>query len=341
MKKIQKSKLNQSLYNGSYFRRISTKARHKMQLNAYNDIYTKLLQREPFVDFETEVLPNLSENYAYIFKNYMIEPNGEYQYDIAGKLGYGEHAGTICRAIEDIFCRIDDIIRRKKEIKEYIESYGGKEVFEDLTLCLSQKDWEYLNDLQLSINPTAYGKFHEKYPTLGATQTKERLEEKLKSIIKRKADCEEFIQNNGGEDFLVNEFGMTLSDDHFYILTHFMMDYHYINDTQVSLDLGVSPNHVLYVKKSILEKLKIYNERKTQINSLIEQAGGAQKVLNEFYLNLNDIDKTIFEERVLAYYQTSSTELSKRLMVSKTFVCDQECRMIKRLEDMASEKSFK
>lgn len=331
----KKSKLNRSLYNGEIDKRMVEKARHKMQLNAYHDILSKLVQREPYVDYETEVLPFLSEKHKYIFENYMINPTGEYQFEMAEKLNYSDPTGVF-RAIEDIFEFIDNVIVLKEKRKAYIKSFGGREKFEDLVLCLPENFKEALYSVMLSINPNAASIYNENHKTNNSATISKHVDYRLKLLEQRKKDCEKFIKDNGGEDFLVNEFGMTLSEDHFNILINFMMDYHYTSDTDVSLEMGVSPNHLLYVKKSIIQKLAEYNERKNQVDALIESAGGTEKVLNEIYLKLNETEKTVFEERILAYSPTYQKELGQKIGLEKWQVASIEEKLRAKLDTMVN-----
>ncbi len=324
----QKSKINKLIIEHSYLPTLKDK--NKIRCSEY--IFTELKKREPYVDFETEVLPNLSEKQAFIFSHYMVEDYGYTQIGLAKKLKYSEVDGIIPNAIDNILNKIDKIIRLKKERKMFVEKYGGEQALEDIALCLTDNDRNVLNNVILSINPIAYTKQIEER---GYHFNRESVIKNLDEIVQRKKDCQKFIKKYGGEDFLIYEFGSTLDDDEFFILSQILMDYHYISQNNASKEYSGYRNFILLGIRGIMKKLNDYLARKKEVDALIERAGGAERVLSEIYLNLNNFQKKIFEERILAYKQTSREEIGKKFNFSDTTVKVQELKLLQKLEDLA------
>ncbi len=269
-----------------------------------------------YVDLETEILPNLKEKHADVLVKYMLDPKKK-QKDCEGEIGYSR--GGINVAVKHIFRNIDEIIALKKARDEFVKKYGGWSNLEDLALCLSETERNVLNGVVLSLNPQAFIRFQEKNPTISLSYVVRNIEKSLQEVIERKKECDKFIKNNGGEDFLINEFGPTLSDEHFEFMLMFLMDYHYLSINDAAKKMG-RKHTSLETSLLLIEKhLEDYKTRRKQVNKLIEDAGGTEKVLNEFYLKLGDIDRLIFEERILAYHQTTINELSKKLNISENY----------------------
>lgn len=337
MEKAKKSKLNKSLTNGKYESLVMKKYKHGRQLNSYKRVAEELKKKEPFVDFETEVLPYLSENHKYIFKNYMIAPNGELQSEIADNLLLT--TGGISRAIRYIFTTIDSIIERKKQIENLAKKYGGHDALEDLALCLSENERNILYEVVLQIDPKAMPKYHEKHSDTSGSFIARNIEKSLDGILSRKKECEKFIKDNGGEDFLINEFGATLSEEHFEILLHFIMDYHYLTIHEACADWGGAQNYLLVTIKKILEKLEKYKGRKAEVKKMLDAAGGEERVYRELYSKLDDKKKIIFEQRFLSYSKVEMKDIAKEIGEDLKYVsnhCKYIDRKLKQLEETAA-----
>lgn len=338
MSMVKKSNVNKLVATGKLGDIMTKKATHKVQFNNYQSILEELKKREPYIDFKTEVMPNLSERQQYVFQNYMICPTGERYKDIAKVIGLSCE-GSISRVVDSIFNAIDNMIKKKEQNKNYIESLGGEEVLEDLKTFLSPKENEVLNEVILGLRFNAATKYDEKHKndadykdTFGIVK---KIKYRFDNVLERKKEVEEFTQSNGGEDFLINEFGMTLSEDQFFVLINFLMDYHYLNDHDASLAMGRTYNYLCIAKQSILEKLEYYKKRKSEVDERIERAGGTEKVVNELYMKLSPNEKRVFEEMILRYVDRKSYEnLSIELHTSKPKIKDMERKLNKKLDEM-------
>ncbi len=332
MKKVKKSKLNSSLYNGKFSLLIENNIKDCRQFQSYKKIEEELKKREPYIDFEAEVLPYLNKKREYIFKNYIIKPRGKTQEEIAAEVGLT--ISGVCRSINFIFIFIDELINKKKKISEFVESFGGYDSLEDLALCLTEKDQIVLREVALSIDPNSKTKLFEKYSIKINGEPYRVLEKNINKIVERKNKCENFIKNNGGEDFLINEFGMTLPEDQFNILLMFIMDYHYTNIHEASKSIGGAQNYLLVTIKLILNKLEDYKHKKIEVEKILEDAGGEERVYKELYSKLNEKQKIIFEQRFLAYHNVSKKEIAKEIN-EKQYYVHYECGKIKKyLEEL-------
>ena len=142
---------------------------------------------------------------------------------------------------------------------------------------------------------------------------------------------------NGGEDFLIYDFGSSLDDDQFEVLSNVLMDYHYINKEDISRELGKDLSFVSATETAIIKKLDKYYERKEEIDRLIERAGGAKLVKEQIFDKLKDIDKVIFLEYTLAYIKPTRDEIAEKIGRGVDYVAYTSKAIINRLESMAEE----
>ncbi len=312
--------------------------RTKTQTVAVTKIQEELKKREEFVDLNKEVIPFITKDHAYILKNYMCNYSNETQKQIAEKNGLSG-AWNTKRKIEVIFKEIDDIIKNKKNLNKFIEYCGGKKQIEDLLTFFDDEEREIFEKILLSPHPRAQMVFL-KNKKLGPDyanyidKAKGRVLQRIKKILENKKRSEDFIKENGGEDFLINEFGMTLSDENFEVLTMFMMDYHYPNILQASLQYKHAENYLTIQKGIIMKHLKDYNNRKNEVQKIINLAGGEENLFNQIYSKLNDVDKIIFEQTVLAYYKTPHKELAQMLGLDINIVSNKVNYIRKKLDGL-------
>ncbi len=320
---------------------IKTKYRTLTQHNKVYQLQTELKKKAEIVDFDKEVLPNISDKHAYILKNYMCNYSDETMLEIATKFGSGGPC-NISRTIDTIMKEIDNIIVGVKNRDEYIKSLGGKNAVEDLMLFLTEKEQEVFKKVILSPNPMAPSVYANKVgkDVNDVIATKRTIFTQIKYILERKKECEDFIRNNGGEDFLINEFGATLSEENFEFLLQIMMDYHYLNDRQYSLNVGKLYNYATTTRKQILKFLDDYRTRQKEVDELVESLGGTEKVLNELYLKFDDNRRAVFEERFLAYFPTPYEELAKKLGIKKVTVENHIKKINKAINKMLNENEL-
>ncbi len=329
----KKSNLNSFLTSSDYDELIEQNSKNETQYLSYKKIQEELKKREPYIDFETEVLPNLKSEWADIFINNMIFPNGDLKKQIANNIGYS--ISGVTKAIGYILKTIDNLIIRKKQVASFIEYYGGIEELNDYMQCLSEKEQYILKEVVLSIDPNASHNCKFKYKNYHFNNIR-FIVNKLDILKKQKQDYINLLNNNGGEDFLINEFGVTLRDDYFEVFVKYILDYHYVT-------LPIEDyNYYQFIKtskKAILKELSNYQNRKKEVDALIESAGGTEKVLKEIYLNLNESYKKIFEERILAYKQTTNEELAKQIGVSSAIISRKESRLRQMLDKLVLENT--
>lgn len=310
----------------------------KANRRALEKINEELKKRAQFVDFDTDVLPFISDRHADVLKNYMCNYATVSMQQIADKYNKSQASNTK-RVVNAILKEIDEIIQNKPKVQELVDFFGGTDALEDFSLFLTDEEFGVLKNVVLSPNPSARSiyahKMNKTFSRMNVVYNSIFI--KFKTIMQRKAECEKFVKENGGEEFLINEFGHTLNDENFFVLTNFMMDYHYLTEMQSSFENGRPKNYIHYVKKSVMDKLSSYNTRKVEINELIQKAGGTEKVLNEFYLKLTDREKLIFEEQILAYAPLPAAELAEKLGIHQDTVFKTRRKLEARLNSMVEE----
>lgn len=235
---------------------VNTDGVNYRMIKSYRTWKAELAKREGKIDFETELLPYLSEEYKYVFLNVLQNYNGEPIDSISAKLH--KNSRYVDGAITQIFNKMDGIIYQKQTIKEFYERYGGEEGKKDLESFLSENLKIVLNEYMLSINPDAARFVKEKYPDRFPQDMYKYVLQILNTfdnIMERKKNCESFIRRYGGYDFLVNVFGPTLSDSHYSVLVDTMMDYHYSTLVAYSASIGKSSNYANATQEKILDKL--------------------------------------------------------------------------------------
>ena len=204
-------------------------------------------------------------------------------------------------------------------------------MLENIELAMNKEQLKVFTEVVISINPEAKINFRERY---GYEPNLISVERVIRDVLQKRENAKEFIEKNGGEDFLIYEFGSTLDDKQFSVLSNVLMDYNYKTLWGVSEELGESANYVALAIPRILKKLENYKKRKSEVDAKIEAAGGAQRVLDEIYLKLNERERVIFEQRILAYHQSTMDEICQELNVSDLFVRDKERALNGRLEEM-------
>lgn len=301
----------------------------------------QILKRAEGLDIETEVEPYLKADHREIYDG--IVKNLQSQLTISRNANYN-HDSVVSRKIDTLMNFIDEIKERKAEVNKFVEEIGGESNIEDFELFLTDFQKVVLERVMLSINPRAVLDLREElnssvYDYSYIVATTKAIMNKLNDINAKKDRIEKFIKENGGEDFLINEFGNTLDDAQFYILINCLMDYHYSNFASVGGEIGNGCiNFVTLSIKSILKKLEDYKSRKAEVDSLIEAAGGAEAVIEQLYSKLTEKERTVFEERILAYAPKPIVELSKSLHVHHCTIAKMEKRQREKLEEMAKNR---
>jgi len=306
-----------------------------VQLKPLQDVRVELAKREKFVDFEKEVRPKLTEIQEKIFDSYMQSSTGENQKQIAKRININE--SSVSRIINEILDKIDGIIERKKAREKTINELGGKEFLDEIKLLLDESQRDILDQVILSTEKYPHANYlesHDISSNLLSSDVRE-IKKLIATFLENKRQSEEFINNNGGEDFLINEFGSTLCESLFDVMLTIMMDYHYLSDRSASLTLGMPNNYVHNARSYILSALEEYKKRKKEVDTLISNAGGEEKVSVDYYSKLDEIHKAIFEDTILAYYPLTYSEVAEKLGIDLRTVSKYSKEMLSDLENMA------
>lgn len=295
----------------------------------------KLLNKlsELEIDAETELKPFLPSDLLDLY-NYTINPTGKRLSDFSQEHG-SKHASVTFRKFDTLYRFIEKVHERKLSRAEFAKSLGGEDMVEDIRLFLFGDHLKVYDEIMLSINPHAVIAFKEKYNlTSDVRGLMVVINKTINSVLRRKAETEKFIKENGGEDFLIFEFGQTLSDEQFDVLINVMMDYHYTSLRKYSEEKGESPNFAVFTIQSINKKLEEYKKNRDEVNEMIERAGGVEMVNQEIYSKLNPIQKGIFEDRILAYKPLTKEETCEKYGVAMFTENKIEGELRKALEEM-------
>ncbi len=333
------SQLKLIMENASILAFENTVSEDLRQTKVMNKMQNVLAEFEGKIDYDTELIPYLSDEYKEVFLKYIKTNSITNGVDLS--LSMGRNKYYVVKAAELIINKIRRIIERKQEIAFFYERVGGELGLEDLKLFLNEKEKVILEKYILSINPDAFFEakndkvFIDSDDKMNTSDIRD-LNSKIDRILERKQLSKEFIEMNGGEDFLLYDFGSSLIDDHFEVLITTMMDYHYTNKEDVSISLGKGILYVSHAEDQIIRKLDNYYTRKKEIDDLVEAAGGADKVITEIYNKLDENEKIIFVEYTLAYILPPQKEIADKVGKSTFYVYSVSNALLQKLQDMAA-----
>ncbi len=300
-------------------------------MNRFQNIFSKYKGK---IDIEKELLPYLSDDHKKVFEHYIQSPAKTNGCALSKSLDKADSYAF--NVVMSIVNKIEKIIERKQEIAEFINKVGGENGLEDLKLFFNDNEKIYLDKYILSSSPNAYSETCEalngySFPSLYVSVNK-----KINTILEKKQMTKEFIEMNGGEDFLLYDFGSSLTDDQFDVLTNIMMDYHYQYKTDVARELGFQNTNVQFLESTIMKKLDEYYARKKEIDDLIEAAGGVDKVISEIYNKLQKRKRVILMEYTLAYIKPSEDEIAVKIGKDIDYVSRNSEIFMQKLQDMAA-----
>ncbi len=314
----------------------NTDAENIFQAKVSNNRKNLLEEFEGQIDYETELLPYLSESYKKVFLEYLLNYNNVSGVKLSKSLNKSPSYSSA--TIYKIFNKIKNIIQKKQEIDEFYNKIGGKDQIEDIKLFLNETEKIFLEKYILNISPNACVET-KKLINLGniepGTYKSSRFDKKLETILKRKQNAKDFVKNNGGEEFLLREFGSTLDDEQFFVLKNLMMDYHYISQKDVVNEAGIDERRIGHIKQSILKKIEDYYATKKEVEELIESAGGTEKVFSELFSNLKEDEKVVFLEYTLAYNKPTLQQFADKMGISISRLFDINKKLINKLQQMA------
>lgn len=313
----------------------------KGHIFSYSDIEEKLQQYSKYINFNTELLPYLDDSFKIVFKKYMIAKNRISARKFAKSLG--KSPNYMRETIMSIYSKIEYIIQRKAEIKEFYKRAGGKNGLEDIKLFLDDKDKIVLDNCFLSKDPNARIKCAK---LLNISSQKihfaiRKASNMIEYVIRKRQETEKFINDNGGEDFLINEFSYTLSDVEFDVLIYRLMDYHYFSKSDINRQLGLSDGVADYHEQQIKDRLEKYQERKKSIDNLIILSGGIDNVIDRIYNTSDDLHKYVFEQHTIAYAPLSLTEMAENLNTDYNTISEIAKNLDTSLNDLAVSNSPK
>ncbi len=291
---------------------------YKIPINRTN-INKMLLEATKQLNFETELIPYLSEEEKLVFENHVLRPN------ISGLVKFQrEHklSSSVAYITSAILRKINIIIKKKQAIKTFEDRYGGRESLDDLAMMLLPHHREILYGYILNIDPKAAMKMSQKISkkeSLFMRIAHDEIPVRLDVLYKRKLESEAFIKKYGGEDFILHDFlpalertSLDIERDEA-VLTTLLMDYHYNSelDLENKLTNGEKQMNLYNVKNAIIQKLDNYIKRKKEIDELLDRIDVNK--FNEYIASLNAIKKTILMESVIAYAPLNTTKLASLL----------------------------
>lgn len=209
--------------------------------------------------------------------------------------------------------KISFVLNAQKFRKDFFEKIGGENELCDIELFLTDEEKYYLNEDFLSLNPDCMKIVREKLGMTSAeyTEFKRKVAGKVERVLKRKEECQKFIEENG-EDFLIYEFGASLPEEQFEVLLYLIMDYHYLSVSNLSEEME---KDLFSAKSVVLDKLSNYKKRKQEVDEYVAKIGEEQ--ILEFAKILTDAERKILFEYILGYGQPSARELSEELGTSE------------------------
>lgn len=270
------------------------------KLKRFSNTSLALEQYAKEIDFETELVPYLSEDQREVFYKYMLT----YEKDSVRKLKEKNMDKDFTSKTEKlIFNKLDLISSRKRKIKALTQKLGGVEGVEDFKLFLHGDELIVFENYIMNPYPDymeiTKAKLGEK-PAKSifgiASFIRNNIVEK---IVKRKEKVHEFIEKYG-EDFLLNHFAPTLNDTHFIVLTTTLMDYHYSTYVDIEREYGMPKSSVKSSMAIIMKNLDQYVEKINNINDYIEAAGGFENVNEKLVSGLNEKEQTVLFARILS-----------------------------------------
>lgn len=256
-----------------------------------------------------------------VFENLIIDVNEE-KLKAAGLGTDKQSRDHICRVLVTINDYVKSCKNNFEKVKTLLqdnnENYSkityDDNTIQDIELFLDDMQKKVFHSFIIEDEPKSIEEFcdENKIVSSDALNIINKTRNIVFDVIKRKQECEKFIEANHGEDFLINEFGPTLNDREFQMLITFLMDYHYTNLYNSAETMGISRDIIYNIKKSVIDKLNGYETQKSNVTKLIEAMGGEEEVL-KFANTLDEDEKFILFEIILAYNPLTLKEVSKKV----------------------------
>lgn len=315
---------------------IDTKvARDIQQIRAFLRVKKKLESYKALIDFETELYPFLSDNYRAVLENCM-ENLRHRRVEVSNNLGNAN--GYSSNAIPLIFNKIESIVEKKQFIQSLYDQYGGKEGLEDLVNLLTKNQKDVFNKYVLSIAPRINDE-EIKQRKLNPSMLKKYAIERLEILAQRRQSCKEFVEKYG-EHFLLNDFGSRLSEEQFYVLKNYIMDYHYSNLQKDSVSIGRSEDFIASNIQLIKNALDKYVKHRQEIDTLIKKAGGWDNIQGKFVPRLTPIKKAILLGRTLSYNPERTEDIAKEFGRARSLVSYYDKRLRLEFGKFATEQEY-
>ncbi len=259
--------------------------------------------------FAKYLYPFISEDQIKILEENILTPSGKSADTLAQELGDTNYQ-YIYSTESSICSKLNYIIDKQIEINKLYEKFGGKEELEDLSKLITDVQKIVLNNYYLSLDPNSNSKTlkllnRAETGKNGFGSIREGLMEKLDDLQKRKKDCQAFISENGGIEFL-QKFAEILSEEHKFIFNKTMIDYHYTSLRDVSLNLGKFEQYAIKAQKFICEKLSTVLQKEAWAENVTDKLG--ELGINKFAKKLSDRDQKILFEYTLNCFAISLTD---------------------------------
>ncbi len=299
----------------------------------------------------TEFYPTLSEAAKYVLVHFMIGYKcTQEEFDTYAK-NYLVSSGTSSDNFYHIKNKLDKIFKReipsreikplklpelfteirrtkdkdviKKLIENWISQHGGDEAYQDFYNTLND-DFKEVLDIYIFKNKSDYkfdsadGSKKYKYTIKEALNKLGIINRKLTSFEERKAETKEFINSNGGENWLKEVFASTLDEREKFVLEHCLMDYHNFSDEiKQFVDENCDKNFKLADFCEIVKfKLENFNNRKAYVDELVASAGGIENIAFEIMTKLTENEFVVLMDNTLNYCPAFIEDTANKLGIS-------------------------
>lgn len=332
--------LMRKLINKDWKNLIISNASDKHQYKRLNKVLPVLQFASKYLDLENEFANSLSAEHKFIFLNYIYNYDGTNVNAIANAIGKNkQYVNDACGMIVK---KLEYAVEKKKDINLLLSKVGGREVLDDIATLLDDAHRTILYDYVLSLDYFAQSKVCQKLEVgRGSVPSlKNALFNKINYVLTRKKMAEEFTEMNGGEEFLLEVFGRTLKEKHFYVLANFIMGYHYLSGQEFSRSMGEGRDYALQAETAIIRNLDKFYDRKEYIDGLIERAGGADEVDKKIVSKLNALEKKVFLDYTISYAPIAQDKIAKEFKVTKSTVAKLNDNFLKELQKLVNERQF-
>ncbi len=291
--------------------------------------------------FKKYLYPFITETQIKIFEENILVNSGKSAEVLAKELGDTNYQ-YIYSTANSICSKLDYIIDKQIKINELYERFGGKEGLEDLSEFLTEPQKLVLKNYYLNLDPYSNSKTLEilkrtKTGKNGFGSIRESLMEKLDEMLSRKIDCQKFIVENGGLEFL-NKFAEILSEEHKFVFNKTMIDYHYTTLRDISLKLGKFDHYAMKSQKLICEKLANCLQKEAWAENIADILGDSG--IRRFSDKLSEREQKLLFGFTLNSFALSITDYCNSTGENYAYVSKTSKKQTKKLNELVKEKTI-